>query len=95
MVREQAMPLLTSRLANHAELHHVLQSPRYGWRRNREQFRRRWDRDDRLALKVQVNPKNRSGWAAKFLNFAAIFFDEREYLSRCIGCLLRCLLHPG
>lgn len=52
VIREEAMALFAGRLANHAELHHVLQSLRHSGRRERELFGCCGDRDDRLALKV-------------------------------------------
>src|SRR5271170_2109039 len=94
VVREEPMALFTGRLANHAELDHVLQRLGHGWRRERELFGRRRDRDDRLALKVVVNAQNRSSRAAKLLDLLAVLFNEREYLPRRIGCLLSGLLHP-
>src|SRR5579864_6432755 len=68
VIREEPMPLFPGRLLNHAELHHVLQSLRHSGRRERKLFGCRRDRDDRLALKVQVNAQNRSSRAAKLLN---------------------------
>jgi hypothetical protein len=57
------MTLFAGCLADHIELHHVLQSLRHSGRREGELFGCRWDRDDRLALKVLLNPQNRGSGA--------------------------------
>ena len=82
------MSLFACRLPDHAEPYHVLQSLRHSRRREGELFGGRRDRDDRLALKVLVNPQNGCSRAAKLLDPPAVIFDECEYLLRCIGCLL-------
>ena len=85
MIREEPMALLAGRLANHAELDHVLQGLRHSGRRERKLLGCRRDRDDRLALKVLVDSQNRRGGAAKLLNLPAVFFNEREDLPRRIS----------
>jgi hypothetical protein len=52
MICVAAMALLAGRLANHAELHHVLQSFRHSGCRQRKPLRCRRDRDNRLALEI-------------------------------------------
>src|ERR1700730_1707518 len=41
-----------------------------------------------------MNAQNRSSRAAKPLNLPEVIFNEREYLPRCICCLLSGLFHP-
>jgi hypothetical protein len=93
VICEEAMALFAGCLTNHAELHHVLQSLRHSGRRKGELLGCRRDRDDRFALKVLVNAQNGCSGAAKLLDLPAVFFDECEYLLRCIGCLLSGFFH--
>src|SRR6266852_4553881 len=58
VIREEPMALLAGRLANHAELDHVLQGLRHSGRRERKMLGCCRDRDDRLALKVLVDSQN-------------------------------------
>src|ERR1700676_20168 len=88
MICEEPMALFAGSLPNHAELHHVLQSLRHSGRGEGKLLGCRRDGDNRLTLKVLVNAQNGRSGAANLLDFAAILFDEGEYLLRCIGCLL-------
>ena len=55
VIREEAMALFSGRIANYAELDHVLQSLCHSGRREGKLVSRRRNRDDGLALKVLVN----------------------------------------
>ncbi len=93
MICEEAMSLFAGRLADYAELHHVLQCLCNSGGGKRKLFGCRRDRDDRLALKVLVNAQNGCSGAAKLPDLPAVGFDAREYLPRSISCLLGGLFH--
>jgi len=88
VICEEPMALPAGRLTNRAELYHVLQSLRHSGRGQGELLGCRRDGDDRLALRVLMNAQNRCRGAAQLLDLPDVFFDDREYLLRCIGYLL-------
>jgi len=87
VIFEEPMALAAGRLTTGRALP-CAAKPSPQWARRGELLGGRRDGDDRLALKVLMNAQNRCSGAAQLLDLPAVFFDDRDYLLRCVGYLL-------